>query len=308
MYQDLKKNYWWPMRKYEVAQYVSKCLTRLNVKAKHQKPFGKIQPLEIPKWKWEHLMMDFVTKLPRTPRSNNDTIWIRETYNSDQLADLFIREIISRHGVPMSIVSDRDMRFTSSYLATIGMPPFEILNGRGCRTPVYWASIGQKQLCSLEVVEATTKKLDKIKAFMKAAQDKQKSYTDKRRRLLYSRPEIRSVPYLVPCWGGSLYTGFACRACWDSSYIPCVASKEMFGRRGDPCASWWLDNKLNYVEEPIAILDRQEKRLRNKEVRLVKVQWKHRKSSEATWESEDEMMKLYPQLFLLQRVQGRIPL
>ncbi|KAI3825312.1 hypothetical protein L1987_06794 [Smallanthus sonchifolius] len=58
-----------------------------------------------------------------------------------------------------------------------------------------------------------------------------------------------------------------------------------------------VDNNLNYVEEPIAILDRAEKRLCNKSIHLLKVQWKHRKGSEATWEKEDEMRGLYPQLF-----------
>ncbi|KAI3819508.1 hypothetical protein L1987_13348 [Smallanthus sonchifolius] len=58
-----------------------------------------------------------------------------------------------------------------------------------------------------------------------------------------------------------------------------------------------VDNSLNYVEELIAIIDRAEKRLRNKSIHLVKVQWKHRKGSEVTWEKEDEMRGLYPQLF-----------
>ncbi|KAI3786529.1 hypothetical protein L1987_40278 [Smallanthus sonchifolius] len=58
-----------------------------------------------------------------------------------------------------------------------------------------------------------------------------------------------------------------------------------------------VDNSLNYVEEPIAIIDRAEKRLRNKSIHLVKVQWKHRKGSEAKWEKEDKMRRLYPQLF-----------
>ncbi|KAI3825912.1 hypothetical protein L1987_07642 [Smallanthus sonchifolius] len=58
-----------------------------------------------------------------------------------------------------------------------------------------------------------------------------------------------------------------------------------------------VDNSLNYIEEPVAILDRKEKRLRNKIIQLVKVQWKHRKGSEATWETETEMRESYPQLF-----------
>ncbi|KAI3828160.1 hypothetical protein L1987_02257 [Smallanthus sonchifolius] len=121
MYQDLKKEYWWPNMKNDVTGYVSKCLTCSQVKAEHQKPYGKIQPLEIPEWKWERITMDFITKLPRTAKGH-DTIWvivdrltksaqflpIRETYSSKKLAKVFINEIVSRHGVPLSIVSDRD--------------------------------------------------------------------------------------------------------------------------------------------------------------------------------------------------------
>ncbi|KAI3795060.1 hypothetical protein L1987_37704 [Smallanthus sonchifolius] len=125
MYQDLRKEYWWPGMKYEVTKYVSKCLTCSQVKAEHQKPYGKIQPLDIPEWKWEHITMDFITKLPRTAKSH-DTIWvivdrltksahflpIRETFSSERLAEVFIREVVARHGMPLTKVSDRDTRFT----------------------------------------------------------------------------------------------------------------------------------------------------------------------------------------------------
>ncbi|KAJ9555226.1 hypothetical protein OSB04_009840 [Centaurea solstitialis] len=128
MYRDLKMNYWWPVMKLDVASYVEKCVTCLQVKAEHQKPYGSLQPLDIPEWKWEHITMDFVTKLPRTLRGH-DTIWVvvdrltksayflemRETLPMDQLAKLYIKEVVRRHGVPLSIVSDRDSRFTSQF-------------------------------------------------------------------------------------------------------------------------------------------------------------------------------------------------
>ncbi|KAI3825313.1 hypothetical protein L1987_06795 [Smallanthus sonchifolius] len=128
MYQDLKKEYWWPDMKNDVTEYVNKCLACSLVKAEHQKPCGKIQPLPIPEWKWGEIMMDFITKLPRTAKGN-DTIWvivdrltksahflpIRENSSSEKLAEIFIKEIVSRHGMPLSIVSDRDTRFTSRF-------------------------------------------------------------------------------------------------------------------------------------------------------------------------------------------------
>ncbi|GJY52007.1 putative reverse transcriptase domain-containing protein [Tanacetum coccineum] len=66
MYQDLKKLYWWPNIKAEIATYVSKCLTCARVKAKYQKPSGLLVQPEIPQWKWENITMNFVTKLPKT--------------------------------------------------------------------------------------------------------------------------------------------------------------------------------------------------------------------------------------------------
>ena len=128
MYQDLRQHYWWPSMKREVVEYVSRGLTYQRVKAKLQRPSGLLQSLEILEWKWEHITMDFVVGLPTTQKGY-DPIWvivdqltksahflpIKVRYNLDQLAKLYIKEIISRHGVPISIVSERDPRFTSNF-------------------------------------------------------------------------------------------------------------------------------------------------------------------------------------------------
>jgi hypothetical protein len=128
MYKELKEYYWWPGLKKDVALYVSKCLTCAKVKAEHQKPSGLLQQPEIPQWKWEQITMDFVTKLPRTGKGH-DSIWvivdrltksahflpIREDYKMEKLAQIYINEIVTRHGVPISIISDRDSRFTSRF-------------------------------------------------------------------------------------------------------------------------------------------------------------------------------------------------
>ena len=114
--------------KREVAGFVERCLTCQQVKAEHQRPSGLLQPLEIPEWKWENITMDFVIGLPPTQKGY-DAIWvivdqltksahflpIRIRYNLEKLAKLYIKEIVSRHGVPVSIVSDRDPRFTSIF-------------------------------------------------------------------------------------------------------------------------------------------------------------------------------------------------
>ncbi|GJV97817.1 putative reverse transcriptase domain-containing protein [Tanacetum coccineum] len=128
MYQDLKKLYWWPNMKAIIAEYVGKCLTCSRVKAECQKPSGLLVQPEIPMWKWERITMDFVTKLPKTS-NGHDTIWVivdrltksahfiptRETDSMETLTRLYIKEIVSRHGVPISIISDRDSHFTSRF-------------------------------------------------------------------------------------------------------------------------------------------------------------------------------------------------
>ncbi|GJW98248.1 putative reverse transcriptase domain-containing protein [Tanacetum coccineum] len=128
MYQDLKKLYWWPNMKAEIATYVSKCLTCAKVKAEHQKPSGLLQQPEIPEWKWEKITMDFVSGLPRTP-SGYDSIWvivdrltksahflpIKKTDSIEKLTQLYLKEIVCKHGVPTSIISDRDNLFTSRF-------------------------------------------------------------------------------------------------------------------------------------------------------------------------------------------------
>ena len=103
-------------------------LTCQQVKAEHQKPIGQLQPLEVAEWQWEHITMDFVTHLPQTPQ-RLDAVWVivdrltksahflavRMTFTLERFCWLYIREIVRLHGVPVSIVSDRDPRFTKHF-------------------------------------------------------------------------------------------------------------------------------------------------------------------------------------------------
>ncbi|GJS95804.1 putative reverse transcriptase domain-containing protein [Tanacetum coccineum] len=128
MYQDMKKLYWWPNMKADIATYVSKCLTCARVKAEHQRPSGLLVQPAIPEWKWDNIMMDFITKLPKSSQGF-DTIWvivdrltksahflpIRENDPLDKLARLYLNRIVARHGIPVSIICDRDGRFTSNF-------------------------------------------------------------------------------------------------------------------------------------------------------------------------------------------------
>ncbi|GJY31178.1 putative reverse transcriptase domain-containing protein [Tanacetum coccineum] len=195
------------------------------------RPSGLLQQPEILEWKWEGIAMDFVTKLPRTS-SGHDTIWVivdrltksthflpmREDYKMDRLARLYLNEIVARHGVPISIISDRDSRFMSRFwqsmqealktrldMSTAYLPqidgqrehtiqtledmlracaPFEALYGRKCRSPIMWAEVGEGYLIGPELVQETTEKISQIKDRLKDARDRKKSYADKRRKPL----------------------------------------------------------------------------------------------------------------------------
>nr|GEZ70807.1 reverse transcriptase domain-containing protein [Tanacetum cinerariifolium] len=212
------------------------------------------------KWKWDNTMMDFITNLPKSPQGF-DTIWvivdrltksahflpIRENDPLDKLTRLYLNKIVARHEIPVSIICDRDRRFTSNfwrsfqkalgidismstayhpktdgqsertiqtledmlracvidfgkgwvkhlplckfsynnnYYASIKAVPYEALYGRKCRSPMCWAEVGEAQLTGLKLIQETMKKIVLIKQRIQAAQDRQKSYVDLKRKLM----------------------------------------------------------------------------------------------------------------------------
>ncbi|GJX32390.1 reverse transcriptase domain-containing protein [Tanacetum coccineum] len=256
MYHDMKMLYWWPNMKADIATYVSKCLTCAKVKAEHQRPSGLLVQPDIPEWKWEKITMDFITKLPKTA-AGFDSIWVivdrltksahflpmRETDSTEKLTRLYMKEIVARHGIPVSIISDRDSHFTSrvwqslhkaldmlracvidfgngwdrhlplvefsynnSYHMSIKVAPFEALYGRKCRSPVCGAEVGEAQLTGPEIIHETTEKIFKIRNRMQAARDRQKSYADKRRRPLEFEVGDKVMLKVAP-WKGVIRFG-----------------------------------------------------------------------------------------------------
>ncbi|KAL0549546.1 hypothetical protein IC582_014031 [Cucumis melo] len=401
MYQDLKRVYWWRNMKREVAEFVSKCLVCQQVKAPRQKPAGLLQPLSIPEWKWENVSMDFITGLPRTLRGFT-VIWVvvdrltksahfvpgKSTYTASKWAQLYMSEIVRLHGVPVSIVSDRDARFTSkfwkglqtamgtrldfstafhpqtdgqterlnqvledmlracalefpgswdshlhlmefaynnSYQATIGMAPFEALYGRCCRSPVCWGEVGEQRLMGPELVQSTNEAIQKIRSRMHTAQSRQKSYADVRRKDLEFEIGDKVFLKVAPMKGvlrferkGKLSPRFvgpfeilerigpvAYRLALPPSLstVHDVFHVSML-RKYVPDPSHVvdyepleIDENLSYVEQPVEVLAREVKTLRNKQIPLVKVLWRNHRVEEATWEREDDMRSRYPELF-----------
>nr|GEX81748.1 putative reverse transcriptase domain-containing protein [Tanacetum cinerariifolium] len=254
MYQDLKQLYWWPNMKANISTYVSKCLTCSKVKAEHQKPSGLLIQPEIPKWKWEKITMDFITKLPKTT-NGYDTIWLivdrliksahflpmRENNPMEKLMKLYMKEIVTRHGVPVSIIFDRDGRFTSLFWQELHKAlgtrldmsmayhpetdsqsertiqtledmlracaaPFEALYGRKCRSPVCLAEVRDAQLTGPEIIHETTEKIIQIKSRIQSARDRQKSYADLKRKLMDFQVSDRVMLKVSP-WKGVVRFG-----------------------------------------------------------------------------------------------------
>jgi hypothetical protein len=128
MYQDLKETFWWHGMKRDIAFFIARCDVCQRLKVEHQHPAGLLQPLQVSVWKWEEVGMDFITRLPRSKRGH-DSIWVtvdrltkvahfipvKTTYNGRDLEDLYISRIVSLHGVPKTIVSNRGPQFTSRF-------------------------------------------------------------------------------------------------------------------------------------------------------------------------------------------------
>ncbi|GKA18323.1 putative reverse transcriptase domain-containing protein [Tanacetum coccineum] len=345
MYHDIKKLYWWPNMKAIIAEYVSKCLTCSRVKAECQKPSGLLVQPEIPMWKWERITMDFVTKLPKTS-TGHDAIWvivdrltksahfipIRATDSMETLTRLYIKEIVSRHGVPISIISDRDSHFTSrfwqslqnalgtqldmsttyhpetdrqsertiqtledmlracvidfgkgwdkhlplvefsynnSYHVSIKAAPFEALYGRKCRSPVCWTEVGDSQLTGPEIIQETTEKIIQIRQRLQTARDRQRSYANVRRKplefqvgdrvMLKESPLERIGPVAykleLPEELSSIHNTFHV-----SNLKKCLSDESLI----IPMKELQLDNKLNFIEEPMEVMDREIKKIKEK--------------------------------------------
>ncbi|GKA04294.1 putative nucleotidyltransferase, ribonuclease H [Tanacetum coccineum] len=349
----------------------NKCMTCAKVKAEYQKPSGLlVQPI-IPVWKWENITMDFVTKLPKTT-SGQDTIWVivdrltksahflpmKETDTMEKLTRQYLKEVVSRHGVPVSIISDRDSKFTSHFWKSLNealgtqldmstayhpqtdgqsertiqtledmlracvmdfgkgwdrhLPLIEFSYNNSyhtsikvaplrrcmcmCRSPIYWAEVGDAQLTGPEIVRETIEKIIQIKHRLQASRDRQRSYADKRRKPLEFQvgdkilAKVGTVAYRLelPEKLSRVNSNFHV-----SNLKKCLSDEPL----AIPLDKIHIDEKLNFIEEPIEIMDREVKRLKKSHIPIVKVRWNSRIGPEYTWEHEDQMQKKYPHLF-----------
>ncbi|GJW17420.1 putative reverse transcriptase domain-containing protein [Tanacetum coccineum] len=272
-YQDMKKLYWWPNMKADIATYVSKCLTCAKVKAEHQRPSGLLVQLEIPQWKWDNITMDFIMKLPKSSQGY-DTIWVnvdrltksaifipmRETDPMEKLARMYLKEVVIRHGIPVSIICDRDPSY-----ADLKRKPMEFQVGDRVMLKVLpWKGVvrfGKRGKLNPRYV-GPFKVLEKVGAI---------SYKLKLPEELSRVYNTFHVSNLKKC-----YADEPLAVLLDGLHI---------------------DDKFHFVEELVEIMDHEVKRLKQSRIPIIKVRWNSRRGHEFTWEREDQFQKKYPHLF-----------
>ncbi|TYJ97414.1 pol protein [Cucumis melo var. makuwa] len=218
-----------------------------------------------------------------------------------------------------------EFAYNNSYQTTIGMAPFEALYGKCCRSPVCWGKVGEQRMLGPELVQTTNAAIQRIRAHVLTAQSRQKSYADGRRKDLEF--EVGDMVFLkvAPMKGvlrfkkkGKLSPRFvgpfeileriglvAYRLALPPSLstVHDVFHVSMLRKYvADPThvvdfEPLQISENLSYEEQPVEILAREVKKLRSREISLVKVLWRNHGVEEATWEREEDMRAQHPELF-----------
>nr|GEV50378.1 putative reverse transcriptase domain-containing protein [Tanacetum cinerariifolium] len=304
MYQDLKKLYWWPNMKADIAIYVSKCLTCAKVKIEYQKPLGLLVQLEIPQWKWKNITMDFVTKLPKTTAGQDKISVIvdrltksvhflpmREDDMLEKLMRQYLKEVVSKHGVPVLISSDRDGKFTLHFWKSFNRALGTRLD---MSTTYHLETDGQSErtiqtledmlrACVLDFGKGRDKHLPLVEfsynnsyhTSIKTAPFEALYRRKCRSPIYWAELNPRYIrPFKILARVGTV----ACRLelpeqlsrVHSTFHIPklkkCMADEPL----AIPLDEIQVDDKLNFIEEPIEIMDREVKRLKQSRILIFK--------------------------------------
>nr|GEU44896.1 hypothetical protein [Tanacetum cinerariifolium] len=323
MYQNMKLLYWWPNMKVDIATYISKYLTCLRVKAEHQKPYGLL-----------------------------------ETDPMDKLERLYLKEVVTRYEIPVSIICKCDPRFTSNFLkafqkamgtwldmsttyhpktdgqskrtiqkledmlytcvidfgngweshlplvefsynnsyhASIKAAPFEALYGQKCGSPVCWAEDGDFQLTSPKLFMKQPRRLYKLRVVRFCKRGKLNSRYIGPFKVL---AKVGTVAYRLelPEQLSIVHSTF-----YVSNLKKCLSDEPLAISLDEV----HIDDKLRFVEEPVEVMDREVKRLKQSRIPIIKVRWNSRRGPEFTWEREDLFRKkLSYQIFTLSTNDG----
>nr|GEV88562.1 putative reverse transcriptase domain-containing protein [Tanacetum cinerariifolium] len=259
MYQDLKKLYWWPNMKAEIATYIGKCLTcAKEVVSRHGVPVSIISDRDgkFTSHFWKSLNKALGTRL------DISTAYHPETDGQRERTILTLEDMLRACALDFGKGLDRhlllvDFSYNNSYHTSIKAAPFEALYGRKYRSPIYWAEVGDSQLTDPKIIHETTEKIVQIKSRIQAACDR-----------------------LMPTFQ-------------VSNLKKCLADEHL----AIPLDEIQVDNKLHFIEEPAEIIDREVKRIKQSHILIVKVRWNSRRVPEFTWELKDQMQKKYSHLF-----------
>ncbi|GJW72302.1 reverse transcriptase domain-containing protein, partial [Tanacetum coccineum] len=260
----LKKLYWWPNMKADIATYVSKCLTCAKVKAEHKRPSGLLEQPKIPEWKWDNITMDFNGQSERTKFKFT-------------LEDMLRACAIDFGKGWVNHFPLVEFSYNNSYHASIKAAPFEALYGRKCRSPVCWTEVGEAQILGPELIQETTEKIIQIKQRMQAAHDRQKSYADLKRKPMEFQVGDKVMLKVSPWKGVKGLEKFLQLELPEelsrvhntfhvSNLKKCHADEPL----AVPLDGLHLDDKLHFVEEPLEIVGREVKRLKRSRIPLVK--------------------------------------
>ncbi|GKB80326.1 putative reverse transcriptase domain-containing protein [Tanacetum coccineum] len=278
MYQDLKKLYWWPNMKVEITTYVGKCMTCANVKAEYQKPSGLLVQQKIPQWKWENITMDFVTKLPKTARKRlNGVPVLIISDRDDRFTSQFCQSLQESLGTQLDMNFGKgwdrhlpliEFSYNNSYHTSIKAAPFEALYDHKCRSPICWAEVGDAQLTGPEIIRETTEKIIQIKHRLQASRDRQKSYANNRRKpWSFRKLNPRYIgPFKILAKVGTVVYRLELpeqlSRVHNTFHVfnlkKCLSDEPL----AIPLDEIHVDDKLNFIEEPVEIMDREVKRLK----------------------------------------------
>ncbi|GJU46440.1 putative reverse transcriptase domain-containing protein [Tanacetum coccineum] len=302
-------------------------ILKIDPMAKHQKPLGLLQQPEIPVWEWERITMGFITKLPRTP-SGYDSIWeivcvvtgFSDAYIQIRRPYVFATQgfgdlVSKRKGMSGRTISDLvplldplaasiilcwdrhlplvEFSYNNNYHTSIKVASFEALYGRKCRSPICWAEVGDSQLTGLEIIHETTEKI----VMLKVSPWKMVIRFGKRGKLnpRYIGPfkiiaKVGTVAYRIELLEklSRVHSTFHVL-----NLKKCLADEPL----AIPLDEIQVNDKLYFIEEPVEIMDREVKCLKQSRIPIVKVCWNSRRDLEFTWECEDQMQKKYPHIF-----------
>ncbi|KAF5789759.1 putative nucleotidyltransferase, Ribonuclease H [Helianthus annuus] len=226
-----------------------------------------------------------------------------------------------------------EFSYNNSYHSSIKAAPFEALYGRKCRSPLCWHEVGDSQITGPEFVLEASESIVQIRNRMAAARDRQKSYADKRSKPLEFEVNDRVMLKVSP-WKGVVR--FGKRGKLNPRYVGPFKILERIGKvayrlelpaeLGNvhdvfhvsqlkkclvdetlvvPFQELKIDDKLQFVEEPIEIMDREVKVRKHSRIPIVRVRWNSRRGPEFTWEREDQMKLKYPHLFPTDQAEPR---